>query len=133
MVVIVGAVSGSIILLLVILVFVLLKWKNTNQQRQQLPAVVKDVENQPYQNVNTGRDGYEIPRNLQLMEASPAPPGAYYAVIPDIAKYTNVNDGEIMPRQWDTVEYSTPDDPYTEIEVEGYINMRGLVGFDESL
>jgi hypothetical protein len=67
------------------------------------------------------------------MEASPAPPGAYYATIPDIAKYANVNDGEIMPHQWDTVEYSTPDDPYTEIEVEGYINMRGLVGFDESL
>ena len=88
---------------------------------------------QPYENVNTGRNGYEISRNLKLMEESPAPVVAYYSAIPDVvAEYDNITGDEIRPQHWNTGKYNTEDDPYTEIEMEGYINMRGLNEVDES-
>jgi len=60
---------------------------------------------------------------------SPAPAGAYYSVIPDGVVYDNITDDEKPPQHWDTTHYTT--DPYTEIEVEGYMNMRGF-NVDES-
>lgn len=69
--IIVGAVSSSIIVLLLI---ILLKRKEntiSKQKRQVLPRVVNDDETKlPYENVNTGRDGYEVPRNIHNFEMS---------------------------------------------------------------
>ena len=88
------------------------------QRRLKLPKVdiERAPEEKPYQNVNTGSDGYEVPQNLNLMEESPASAVAYYSVIPDVVSpYDNITGDEIRPRHWDTTEYTAPDDPYTEI------------------
>ena len=67
------------------------------------------------------------------MEESPAPVVAYYSVIPDVvAEYDNITGDEIRPQHWNTGKYNTEDDPYTEIEMEGYVNMCGFNEEDES-
>ena len=82
--------------------------------------------------MNTGSDGYEVPQNPNSMEESPASAVAYYSVIPDVSAYDNITGDEIRPQHWNIAHYSTEDDPYTEIDMEGYINMRGLNEVDES-
>jgi hypothetical protein len=137
--VIVGAVLGGIL----ILVFVILKRRRNGNRtglihQQHSPVITKDAK-QPYQNVNTGRDGYEIPQHLlysvPIAMEDTAGDEVYYSNISYKAGNTG-RDGYKVPRNLElleeTVLYSVPlEDTGEEVyyssvpDIAKYMNING--------